>query len=147
MKFSPEILACHAQFGGDLEDMQRRYNGAKAMTAPLQDDALVAALKLRVASWKRAKDDEVLPVPLGTLRALVAALAASQAPAPADEGKGWVTVPTFVSVEMDKAGRAALREFEEMQEDNNGRILDVPHWAVWRAMIEAAPSKESGHEG
>lgn len=26
LQFSPEILAAHAQFGGDLEDMQRRYD-------------------------------------------------------------------------------------------------------------------------
>lgn len=29
MRFSPEILACHAEFGGDLEDMQRRYDAAR----------------------------------------------------------------------------------------------------------------------
>ena len=28
MKFHPDILAAHAEFGGDLEDMQRRYDAA-----------------------------------------------------------------------------------------------------------------------
>lgn len=25
-QFHPDVLACHAEFGGDLEDMQRRYD-------------------------------------------------------------------------------------------------------------------------
>jgi hypothetical protein len=30
MKFHPDVLAAHAQFGGDLEDMQRNYDSAAA---------------------------------------------------------------------------------------------------------------------
>jgi len=33
MRFHQAVLDCHAQFGGDLEDMQRRYDeGSTAMT-------------------------------------------------------------------------------------------------------------------
>lgn len=28
MRFHPDVLAAHAQFGGDLEDMQRKYDAA-----------------------------------------------------------------------------------------------------------------------
>jgi hypothetical protein len=35
MKIHPDILACHAQFGGDLEDMQRRYESAPDMRTAL----------------------------------------------------------------------------------------------------------------
>lgn len=33
MKFHPDVLAAHAEFGGDLEDMQRKYDAAIAAPA------------------------------------------------------------------------------------------------------------------
>lgn len=38
----PAVLACHAQFGGDLEDMQRRYESAT-------EDDVKAALQQALA--------------------------------------------------------------------------------------------------
>ena len=31
MKINPDVLACHAQFGGDLEEMQRQYISGAAV--------------------------------------------------------------------------------------------------------------------
>lgn len=35
MKFHPDVLAAHAQFGGDLEDMQRNYDSYDKPTPKL----------------------------------------------------------------------------------------------------------------
>ncbi|MER9680791.1 hypothetical protein NKJ23_15865 [Mesorhizobium sp. M0184] len=48
MKFHPDVLAAHAQFGGDLQDMQRRYDDPEAQIAespehhPLTDETIAA---------------------------------------------------------------------------------------------------------
>ena len=124
------------------------------MSAPLHDDALVAALKLRVASWKSAKDDELLPVPLGTLRAFVAALAAHQAPAPADAGVGvWVPIETAPKDRIIWVYAPGVQELEpitclcEWHEDAGFCVDELRVPTLWQALQSPAAPKETGHEG
>ncbi|MGX7874386.1 hypothetical protein ACVDG5_017990 [Mesorhizobium sp. ORM6] len=42
MKFHPDVLRCHEQFGGDLEDMQRRYDAPTILEALRKADAAIS---------------------------------------------------------------------------------------------------------
>lgn len=48
MKFHPDILAAHAEFGGDLADMQRRYDAA----TPTAIEASPVVGEIEAVAWR-----------------------------------------------------------------------------------------------
>lgn len=72
MKFHPDVLAAHAEFGGDLEDMQLRYNANKRPVGrpPTGFDKKAYDAKrmreIRAGTWVKRRSSLPQPIPLDT---------------------------------------------------------------------------------
>ena len=100
IKFHPEVLAAHAQFGGDLESMQKLYDWRDLKARAWANDNLVRLVELTAsychgsAEYWNDKDAHVL-----------IEMARRMAPCTEAEGANLYKLRT-------DAGRAALQEKE-----------------------------------
>lgn len=90
MNFHPDVLAAHAEFGGDLESMQKLYEYPDLKEANAEHEGLRAAALAMVGDYQTSEHhhpNHVL-VPLAAFRAMQAAIAASGAsPSSTNGGK------------------------------------------------------------